>query len=236
MPLSHAASPSALIQRRLLLICVLAGVVLLFMGVQRLVFQIRQVEGFRAIPAAVVDRGIRSVEDDRFVPYVAYRFSVGQEVLRTDQLFSRRIPLSRQAAEAALEPYAIGQTVTAYFNPAIPERTFLRLNLAFGPYVLCLMGVALLATGLALSRWQGRYGVRAEPPPRTRAIAALACAVIWQLGGALVWSHYLHHQPPPYPWTVWVVLPLYGLGGLVPLAIALRFARLHRAQRRTEPT
>ena len=235
MPLSHAASPSALIQRRLLLICVLAGVVLLFMGAQRLVFQIRQVDGFRSIPATVVDRGIRSVEDDRFVPYVAYRFSVGNEVLRTDQLFSRRVTLSRQAAEAALEPYAIGQAVTAYFNPAMPERTFLRLSLAFGPYVLCLMGVALLATGLALSRWQGRYGIRTEPPPRTRAIAALACAVIWQLGGALVWGHSLHHQPPPYPWTVWVVLLLYGLGGLVPLAIALHFARLHRAQRRTEP-
>lgn len=235
MPLSPAPSPAALIQRRLLLICVLVGVIVLFIGTQRLLLQVRQVEGFRPVPAEVVDRGVRAA-DDRFLPFVAYRFNLGTDVLRTDQLFSRRVSMSQEEAELAVAPYAVGQAVTAYYNPEAPERTFLRLNLAFGPYVLNLMGVAMLATGLALSRWQGRYGVITEPPPRTRAIAALACAVIWQLGGAVVWGHYLHRQPPPFPWTVWLVLPLYVLGGLVPLVLALHFARLQRARNQAPRT
>lgn len=234
MTVSPAASPSAQLQRRLLLVCVVSSVILLFIGMQRIVLQVRQLEGFAPVTAEVIDRGVRAAEDGRFLPFVAYRFRMGNEVIRTDQLFSRRAPRSRAAAEAAITPYAPGESVTAYYNPALPDRTFLRVDLAFGPYVFALMGVALLAVGLALSRWQGRYGSQTEPPPRTRAIAALACAVVWQLGGALAWGHYLHHQPPPYPWTVWVVLPIYGLSGLVPLAIALHFVRLHRARRHTE--
>lgn len=230
MSLSPPPSPAAQIQRRLLLICVLVGVIVLFVGTQRLLLQARQVEGFRPVPAEVVDRGVRAAEDNRFLPFVAYRFSLGGDVLRTDQLFSRRVSLSQEAAELAIAPYGIGQPVTAYYNPAVPEQTFLRLNLAFGPYVFNLLGVAMLSTGMALSRWQGRHGMRGEPPPRTRAIAALACAVIWQLGGAVVWGHYLYHQPQPYPWTVWLVLPLYLMGGLVPLIVAVHFARLQRAQ------
>lgn len=236
MSLSPVPSPAALIQRRLLLICVLVGVIVLFIGTQRLLLQIRQVEGFRPVPAEVVDRGVRAIDDNRFLPFVAYRFSLGTDVLRTDQLFARRVSMSQEAAERDIAPYAIGQSVTAYYNPEAPERTFLRLNLAFGPYVFNLMGVAMLATGLALSRWQGRHGIRIEPPPRTRAMAALACAVIWQLGGALVWGHYLHRQPPPFPWTVWLVLPLYVLGGLVPVGVAVHFARLQRALNRAAPT
>ncbi len=230
MSLSPAESPGALIQRRLLLVCVLMGVIVLFIGTQRLLLQMSQVDGFRPIAAEVVDRGVRASEQGRFLPFVAYRFSLGGEVLRTDQLFSRRESLSKDAAEAAIAPYAIGDAVTAYYNPTAPEQTFLRLNLAFGPYVFSLMGVAMLATGLALSRWQGRHAVWVEPAPRTRAIAALACMVVWQLGGAVVWGHYLYHQPPPYPWTVWLVLPLYLLGGLVPLIVALHYARLQRAR------
>ncbi|MGB7396613.1 MAG: DUF3592 domain-containing protein [Candidatus Macondimonas sp.] len=230
MSLSPAQSPAALIQRRLLLICVLVGVIVLFIGTQRLLLQIRQVEGFRPVPAEVVDRGVRGAEAERFLPFVAYRFSLGTDVLRTDQLFARRVTMSQEAAKRAIAPYAVGQWVTAYYNPEAPEQTFLRLNLAFGPYVFCLMGVAMLATGLALSRWQGRHGIKLEPAPRTRAIAALACAVVWQLGGAMVWGHYLHRQPAPYPGTVWLVLPLYVLGGLVPLIVALHFARLQRAR------
>jgi len=214
------------------LICVLVGVIVLFIGTQRLLLQVRQVEGFRPIPAEVVDRGVRAAEENRFLPFVAYRFSLGGEVLRTDQLFSRRVSMSQETAELAIAPYAIGQAVTAYYNPAAPEQTFLRLNLAFGPYVFNLLGVAMLSTGLALSRWQGRHAVWVEPPPRTRAIAALACTVIWQLGGAVVWGHYLHRQPSPFPWTVWLVLPVYILGGLVPLIVAVHFARLQRALNR----
>lgn len=231
MTVSPAAPPSAQLQRRLLLVCVLSSVILLFIGMQRIVLQADQLDGFTPIRAEVIDRGVRSVEDGRFLPFVAYRFRMGNEVVRTDQLFSQRLPRSRAAAETAIAPYAPGDSVTAYYNPALPDRTFLRVDLAFGPYVFALMGVALLAVGLALSRWQGRYALQVEPPPRTRAIAALACAVVWQLGGALAWGHYLHHQPAPYPWPVWVVLPIYALGGLVPLAIAAHFLRLHRARR-----
>lgn len=234
MTVSPAASPSAQLQRRLLLICVLSSVILLFIGMQRIVLQADQLDGFAPIRAEVIDRGVRAAEDGRFLPFVAYRFRIGDEVVRTDQLYSRRLPGSRSAAEAAIEPYAPGASVTAYYNPALPERTFLRVDLAFGPYVFALMGVALLAVGLALSRWQGRYAIHTEPPPRTRAMAALACAMVWQLGGALAWGHYLHLQPAPYPWPVWIVLPLYALGGLAPLAVALHFVRMHRARRRMD--
>ncbi|GMV69764.1 MAG: hypothetical protein AMXMBFR76_22030 [Pseudomonadota bacterium] len=234
MTVSPAAPLSAQLQRRLLLICVLSSVILLFIGMQRIVLQAGQLRDFVPITAEVIDRGVRAAEDGKFLPFVAFRFRVGNEVMRTDQLFSRRDPRSRAAAEAAIAPYAVGDSVTAYYDPALPDRTFLRPDLAFGPYVFALMGVALLAVGLALSRWQGRYAIAAEPPPRTRAIAALACAVVWQLGGALAWGHYLHHQPPPYPWAVWVVLPIYGLIGLMPLAVALHFVRMHRARRRMD--
>ena len=235
MTVPPAAPPSAQLQRRLLLVCVLSSVILLFIGMQRIVLQADQLDGFTPIRAEVIDRGVRAAEDGRFLPFVAYRFRMGNEVVRTDQLFSQRLPRSRAAAEAAIASYAPGDSVTAYYNPALPDRTFLRVDLAFGPYVFALMGVALLAVGLALSRWQGRYARQVEPPPRTRAIAALACAVVWQLGGALAWGHYLHLQPAPYPWPVWVVLPIYALGGLVPLAIAAHFLRLHRARRRMGP-
>lgn len=225
-------APESAARRSMLLAAVLLSVLSLFIGLQGVVVQHRSIVDKSEAIAEVYSAEVRQLDDGAFVPVVRYRYQLGDGIYRSDQLFSNPRRMDRAAAERFVQDYPEGATVIAYFDPEDPQKSFLRPALRFNSYLFTLLGVALLAIGFSLSRWQGRAGVPSRTSPvRIRAMSALASTAIWQLGGLLVWGHYFRLQPPPYGVAPVVVTVCYVLLGLVPLWLAVKFWRQSRQNR-----
>jgi hypothetical protein len=144
------------------------GLVMLYVGLGEAVAQRRALRSAVPVEATVVSSGVResrsSDTDHRplrdnstssFLPEVKFRYAVGGKAYESDLLRPTVIVrgyASREGAAEAVRPFAVGSAVTAWVDPAAPERAFLIRESSVGPVVFIILGLLLPPLGWLASR------------------------------------------------------------------------------------
>lgn len=88
--------------------------------------QVRAWQTFQPVPAVVLDSRVRRISSDEggdsFFPYVRYTYRVAGKRYESDRFFFTGWGFNDYSeAQARLEQYPVGATVTAYYDPSAPD-------------------------------------------------------------------------------------------------------------------
>jgi hypothetical protein len=144
--------------RRAATLLLLVGVGLTGYGVYDNTQQSNALEDAVEVNATITDVGTERV-DLKFVPHVEYTYEYrGQSYTGTNLYASDLVtPFEqRSGAEAAVEEYERGATVTAYVDPADPDDAFLEHRSSTGPSTTTGVGALLAIVGTVSLLWAFR--------------------------------------------------------------------------------
>jgi len=144
------------------------GLVMLYVGLTELAAQRRALTSAVAVEAEIVSSGVREscsrdsdtrlLRDNSTTSYtseVKFRYAVAGVIYESDMLRPTVIVqghASRDSAEEELRPFPVGAKVSAWVDPATPERGFLVKEGFAGPMVFTILGLLLPTVGWLASR------------------------------------------------------------------------------------
>lgn len=147
---------------------VLLGVFLMTWGGYTAWEQWHAVETFEPVDAEVVS--VR-VEDDGF-PAVTYRYTVEGATYTSNDVFPGAGRRGGQVAKRSIGTYVEGQTVTAYYDPDDPARSFLvRQPFYTTPLLTLIVGV-----------WVILFGLYQASPERGERVIGRVSSMVWGSG------------------------------------------------------
>ncbi len=182
LPADGSALPAAVIKNAGLAM----GFLSLFMGVGVLILllQVVMLLTWRPVPATVLSTGIEDVRVNRgrmsYRPVVTYRYAIGGRQYTSSGVTPLNESRGYAWAEAVIERYHRGQTITAYVDPQHPDRAFVEHWFALFTVVFILVPLAiLLLLGFTSRRRRGTVGVAppvpvvpAQADPRARLVSS----------------------------------------------------------------
>ena len=214
----------------LFVVLTLAGL-LIGVGVKGAWQQHQMLQSYRAVPASVQDRDMRSSRYGGFEPDVNYSYSVGGNTLESQRVAPLRINGSRDWIESVLSRVQ-AEGMTAYVNPDDSADAYLLPIGRFRPYGLILVGLALLGVSLLPLRRGGMferesgcvtsgpydwYELTPESSPSGRVVGYFTAMVLWYLLGGLTIGHYFLTVPPDYEIKALISTALFAGLGLWPV-------------------
>jgi hypothetical protein len=135
------------------------GLVLLYVGVTQLVMQRRLLARARRVDAVIVHSEVfssttrdtdpsvtRNTSTTTHRPDVRFRYEVHGSNYESDLLYPTIIVqsyASRESAAEALAPFPLNARVSAYVDPAAPDKAYLIATAGKGPLVFIILGLLL---------------------------------------------------------------------------------------------
>ncbi len=219
------------------------GVGLMAWGVSGAAQQKRMLSTFTPVPAEVLDAEIAGNGYGGHRPVIRYAYRVSGTAYESDRYTAFDAAGSRRWAKEMVERYAPGDQVEAYVDPHDPAVSYLSPAPQARPYLLMLLGLAVIGVGLgALSRgglferapavrlanphdW---YALRPTVQPPDRVLIGASVTALGLGAGAVVAGRYLRAYGWPVDASAWFALVYVALCA-VPLVRAVRLHRLTRA-------
>lgn len=100
-----------------------------------------------------------------YIPKVAYGYTVNDQYYKSEQIRVGAWRTSqKEAAEAILAKYPLGQEVTAYYNPSNPAQSVLEPGIYAGSWIA--MGYVIIASGILFALfclWLAVHGEVLKP-------------------------------------------------------------------------
>lgn len=135
------------------------GFVMLYVGITQYFQQRRLLRNARRIDVTITRSEVitsKSANTDRrplrnnsttsHRPEVRFRYEIDGRTYESDLLTPTIIvtsSASRESAEEFLKPYPVNARVSAWVDPASPDKAFLQLERSAGPIVFIILGVVL---------------------------------------------------------------------------------------------
>jgi hypothetical protein len=185
--------------------------------------QHRKVVTSQPVEAVVVSSGVEEQVNDEggtmYRPSVVYRYDVGGRSYTSSEIFPLTAWASerRETAERFVRPFAVEQSVEAYYNPEEPSRAFLLKRYSFLPYLFILVSAPLTVLFAARCLRDRVQWLSAQ----SQQCKALTVAAVWHGVGIAACGHYFGVSVRPYEMFPVVVAAIYEGLGLIPLAVAL---------------
>lgn len=122
-----------------------AGALLLWYGGRLGLGLLRRVRQTRTVEAEVVEASVSEVDDEVFEPTVRFRYRHDGETYESTEVREGRDPPAgaREVAESFLEPYEVGETVTATLLTSMPDRAVLERSTDRWPYIVAVTATLL---------------------------------------------------------------------------------------------
>jgi hypothetical protein len=116
----------------------LAGTLLLWYGGRLGLGLLRRHRQTRTVEAEIVEASVSEVEEAVFEPTVRFRYDHDGQTYESTLVREGRDPPAgaREVAESFLEPYEVGQTVTATLLTSMPDQAVLERSTDRWPYVV----------------------------------------------------------------------------------------------------
>jgi hypothetical protein len=185
-----------------------------------------------------IHRGDKSVY---YVPEITYAYEVNGAYYQSSQLRAVYVSGDEEWANEIVSGYRPEKTYKAYYNPANPGEAVLIHTYSFKPYFDMLMA-AFCVSGIVcvwLALWFYR---KREPVPADNGMFRLfpqfsveqhltlaqVCTAIWYGLGGVAALHYLCCAPTPHASQSLQKLIVFGVMGLIPVGITLRYYRVTR--------
>ncbi len=108
--------------------------------------------------------GTRSGSSTTYTPQVKYEYRVSGLRYSNDKVFSTsRSTSDIDFAVEIVDKYAVGSTVTVYYNASDPQLAVLEPGLTWWSFIPLLIGFGLIVTGMAYRRFPVSHAHHAHP-------------------------------------------------------------------------
>jgi hypothetical protein len=96
----------------------------------------------------VVEESKPSSEERDLLPYIQFKYSVGEVTYRRTMEFSGDITPTEEFAASYVQKYPVGTNVQVYYNPANPGVATLEPGLAKGDWLVLAIGLGTFSMGI----------------------------------------------------------------------------------------
>lgn len=159
-----------------------------------------------------------------YIPIVEYTYTYEEQTHMGERLWPTPRSMNNSGdARAAIAPYVLGRSVTAYIDPDEPATAFLLKQWSAGPYLAVSVAPPLIACAVAFGILLAGYRnlFRAW-------IAVFASVTLTACTGVIAASHYFAHFEPVAMGPALAVIGVSALVSLAPLAAFLKARSLRR--------
>ncbi|MBL0927464.1 MAG: DUF3592 domain-containing protein [Phycisphaerales bacterium] len=218
-----------------ILVVVATPISLVVAGTWMAAAQHRRMTTYVPAPCEIIESRVATSRTSKggtkYRPRISYRYDspagprVGSEVLP-----GSATAWTRRQAEACVAQYSVGSATECYVDPADPGRSFLIREYQFPPYLLVMIGgaVLMLVAGGAAS-WIGRPDAKGQPAeagdtpvrlvsssPLNFRVRGWLAAFVAALAGSAAPLHYFAVAEAPYSVLGMVATVVWGFFVLVP--------------------
>lgn len=204
--------------------------------------QHHKITTFRPVEATVVGtriqkhRGVgKYSRGTSYEPVVQYRFVVEGRSYTSESVSTGEFRGPREFAERFVGQYPVGKVVEAYYNPKNPSDALLFNEYTFSPYGMILISTMLLAVfvgifsvtklrapGDLIPAGPGWYEIKPKITAKANIWIAVVVSLLWFSIGIAALGHYFRVAETPYRTSSVICMTIYGVLGLVPVAIMIR--------------
>ena len=199
---------------------------------------------FTRVDAAVVSAQVTSFKGAKgavhYVANVSYKYSVEGKTYQSDKLAPLSMWGSEEWANAVVAKYKASPACHAYYNPQDPGEAILMRPYIFEPYFEMLESTFMLTGGCfvilsmaAAKRREpvpsnnGWFEILPQSSERQRLLVAKICTGVWYGFGLVPALHYFICVPPPHTGRAFAFFEGFGLLGLIPLGMLIRYMRIN---------